>query len=99
MSSQKPQTKPTTTKAVESHKNTPNSAVKDKVEELVKKDTNEQIKGNYEPKTSQIDKGKAVEIIMSARTRVSRVAQTSISMPCREVFAMLNGIKDSIEKL
>lgn len=39
------------------------------------------------------------EIVAQAKARVTRLAQTNISMSCREVIAMLNGIKDGIEKL
>ena len=46
-----------------------------------------------------ISKDEVLEIITSAKARASRTAQTSISMSCREVLAMLNGIKDSVEKL
>ena len=44
-------------------------------------------------------KDDVIAIITSAKARASRTAQTSISMSCREVLAMLNGIKDSVEKL
>ena len=51
-------------------------------------------------KTSKfISKDDVIAIITSAKARASRTAQTSISMSCREVLAMLNGIKDSVEKL
>lgn len=46
-----------------------------------------------------VNKDEVLEIITSAKARASRTAQTSISMSCREVLAMLNGIKDSVEKL
>ena len=46
-----------------------------------------------------ISKDDVIAIITSAKARVSRTAQTSISMSCREVLAMLNGIKDGVEKL
>ena len=46
-----------------------------------------------------VSKDDVLEIITSAKARASRTAQTSISMPCREVLAMLNGVKDSVEKL
>ena len=46
-----------------------------------------------------ISKDDVIAIITSAKARASRTAQTSISMSCREVLAMLNGIKDSVEKL
>ena len=46
-----------------------------------------------------INKDDVIAIITSAKARASRTAQTSISMSCREVLAMLNGIKDSVEKL
>lgn len=46
-----------------------------------------------------INKDDVIAIITSAKARASRTAQTSISMPCREVLAMLNGIKDGVEKL
>ena len=46
-----------------------------------------------------ISKDDVIAIITSAKARVSRTAQTSIAMPYREVLAMLNGIKDGVEKL
>lgn len=46
-----------------------------------------------------ISKDDVIAIITSAKARALRTAQTSISMSCREVLAMLNGIKDSVEKL
>ena len=46
-----------------------------------------------------INKDDVIAVITSAKARASRTAQTSISMPYREVLAMLNGIKDSVEKL
>lgn len=46
-----------------------------------------------------VSKDDVIAIITSAKARASRTAQTSISMSCREVLAMLNGIKDSVEKL
>ena len=46
-----------------------------------------------------INKDDVIAIITSAKARASRTAQTSISMSCREVLAMLNGIKDGVEKL
>ena len=46
-----------------------------------------------------VSKDDVLEIITSAKARASRTAQTSISMSCREVLAMLNGIKDGVEKL
>lgn len=46
-----------------------------------------------------VNKDDVIAIITSAKARASRTAQTSISMSCREVLAMLNGIKDSVEKL
>lgn len=46
-----------------------------------------------------VSKDDVLEIITSAKARASRTAQTSISMSCREVLAMLNGVKDSVEKL
>ena len=46
-----------------------------------------------------VSKDDVIAIITSAKARASRIAQTSISMSCREVLAMLNGIKDSVEKL
>lgn len=46
-----------------------------------------------------VSKDDVIEIITSAKARASRIAQTSISMSCREVLAMLNGIKDGVEKL
>ena len=57
--------------------------------------TNEQSVETSKP----ISKDDVIAIITSAKARVSRTAQTSISMPCREVLAMLNGIKDGVEKL
>ena len=46
-----------------------------------------------------INKDDVIAIITSAKARASRTAQTSVSMSCREVLAMLNGIKDGVEKL
>ena len=46
-----------------------------------------------------VSKDDVIAIITSAKARASRTAQTSISMSCREVLAMLNGIKDGVEKL
>ena len=46
-----------------------------------------------------ISKDDVIAIITSAKARVARTAQTSILMPFREVLAMLNGIKDGVEKL
>lgn len=46
-----------------------------------------------------VSKDDVIAIITSAKARASRNAQTSISMSCREVLAMLNGIKDSVERL
>lgn len=46
-----------------------------------------------------VSKDDVIAIITSAKARASRTAQTSISMSCREVLAMLNGIKDSVERL
>lgn len=46
-----------------------------------------------------VSKDDVIAIITSAKARALRTAQTSISMSCREVLAMLNGIKDSVEKL
>lgn len=59
-----------------------------------------EIKENECEETSKlVSKDDVLEIITSAKARASRTAQTSISMSCREVLAMLNGIKDSVEKL
>lgn len=57
------------------------------------------IQDECEETSKLISKDEVLEIITSAKARASRTAQTSISMPCREVLAMLNGIKDSVEKL
>lgn len=46
-----------------------------------------------------VSKDDVIAIITSAKARALRTAQTSISMSCREVLAMLNGIKDSVERL
>ncbi len=46
-----------------------------------------------------VSKDDVIAIITSAKSRALRTAQTSISMSCREVLAMLNGIKDGVEKL
>ena len=46
-----------------------------------------------------VSKDDVIAIITSAKARASRIAQTSVSMSCREVLAMLNGIKDGVEKL
>ena len=57
------------------------------------------IQDECEETSKLVSKDDVLEIITSAKTRASRTAQTSISMSCREVLAMLNGIKDSVEKL
>lgn len=57
------------------------------------------IQDECEETSKLISKDEVLEIITSAKARASRTAQTSISMSCREVLAMLNGIKDSVEKL
>ena len=57
------------------------------------------IQDECEETSKLVSKDDVIAIITSAKARASRTAQTSISMPCREVLAMLNGIKDSVEKL
>ena len=57
------------------------------------------IQGECEETSKLVSKDDVIAIITSAKARASRTAQTSISMSCREVLAMLNGIKDSVEKL
>ena len=57
------------------------------------------IQDECEETSKFISKDDVIVIITSAKARASRTAQTSISMSCREVLAMLNGIKDSVEKL
>ena len=57
------------------------------------------IQDECEETSKLVSKDDVLEIITSAKARASRTAQTSISMSCREVLAMLNGIKDSVEKL
>lgn len=70
------------------------------VEEEIKEETIPQEEIKEETKEqSLIKKDDVLLIISSAKARASRLAQTSISMSCREVLAMLNGIRDSVEKL
>ena len=57
------------------------------------------IQDECEGTSKLINKDDVIAIITSAKARASRTAQTSISMSCREVLAMLNGIKDGVEKL
>lgn len=57
------------------------------------------IQDECEETSKLVSKDDVLEIITSAKARASRTAQTSISMSCREVLAMLNGIKDSVERL
>ena len=68
--------------------------VEEKIKEIPEATVGESVK------TSKlVSKDDVIAIITSAKARASRTAQTSISMSCREVLAMLNGIKDSVEKL
>ena len=57
------------------------------------------IQDECEETSKLVSKDDVLEIITSAKARASRTAQTSISMSCREVLALLNAIKDRVEKL
>ena len=83
-----------TQKVVEEIKEIPEATVGEMVQAEIDT-TDEQSVETSKP----ISKDDVIAIITSAKARASRTAQTSISMSCREVLAMLNGIKDGVEKL
>lgn len=80
--------------------------VKEEIKELPEATIGEMVQAEIDTADEQsvetsklINKDDVIAIITSAKARASRTAQTSISMSCREVLAMLNGIKDGVEKL
>ena len=80
--------------------------VEEKIKEIPEATIGEMVQAEIDTADEQsvetskfISKDDVIAIITSAKARASRTAQTSISMPCREVLAMLNGVKDSVEKL
>lgn len=80
--------------------------VKEEIKEIPEATIGEMVQAEIDTADEQsvetsklINKDDVIAIITSAKARASRTAQTSISMSCREVLAMLNGIKDGVEKL
>ena len=81
-------------------------AVEEEIKEIPETTIGEMVQAEIDTADEQsvetsklVSKDDVIAIITSAKARASRTAQTSISMSCREVLAMLNGIKDSVERL
>lgn len=73
--------------------------IEEEIKEIPEATIGEVTQDECEETSKLVSKDDVIAIITSAKARASRTAQTSISMPCREVLAMLNGIKDGVEKL